>query len=54
MLFIASFLLISSFVLTTGLSFLSELVSITFPDSPLIDQNIWNRLALLVPPLLTF
>tara|TARA_B100001029_G_scaffold10282_1_gene7077 strand:+ start:994 stop:1905 length:912 start_codon:yes stop_codon:yes gene_type:complete len=54
MLFIASFLLISSFALTTGLSFLSELISITFPDSPLIDQNIWNRLALLVPPFLTF
>jgi membrane protein len=54
MLFLASSLLIGSIVLTTGLSFLSELIAITFPDSPLIDPNIWNRMALLVPPLLTF
>tara|TARA_B110000438_G_scaffold99548_1_gene98507 strand:- start:8453 stop:9334 length:882 start_codon:yes stop_codon:yes gene_type:complete len=54
MLFLASSLLIGSVVLTTGLSFLSELFAITFPDSPLIDPNIWNRMALLVPPLLTF
>lgn len=54
LLFVASSLLLLSFILTTGLSFLSELIQINFPDSPYIDPTIWNRLALLVPPLLTF
>ena len=52
--FLASSLLLISFILTTGLSFLSELISITFPDSPLRDPNIWSRLTLMIPPLLTF
>ena len=35
-------------------SFLSEFKSITFPYSPLRDPNIWSRLTLMIPPLLTF
>jgi membrane protein len=54
LIFFASSLLLISFILTTGLSFLSELISITFPDSPLRDPNIWSRLALLIPLFLTF
>ena len=54
LLFVASSLLLTSFILTTGLSFLSELITYNFPDSAYIDPNIWNRLALLVPPILTF
>ena len=54
LIFLASSLLLISFILTTGLSFLSELVSITFPDSPLRDPTIWSRLTLMIPPLLTF
>ena len=54
LIFFASSLLLISFILTTGLSFLSELITITFPDSPLRDPTIWSRLTLLIPPLLTF
>jgi len=54
LIFFALVLLLISFILTTGLSFLNELITITFPDSPLRDPTIWSRFALLIPPLLTF
>jgi membrane protein len=50
----ASLLLVLSFFITTGLSYLQELSTIVAPNTPVSAGVLWAQIAAFVPPVLTF
>lgn len=54
MMFGASFLLLSSFTISTIQSFVDEISAIFFPDAPIWNPTLWDSMTVAVPPLLTF
>jgi len=54
LLFGASFLLLSSFTLSAVLTFITEISAIVFPEAPISNPRLWESLAVIVPPFLTF
>ncbi len=54
LMFGAASLLFASVFITTALSFFQYLSAIWLPDAPISDPALWQRIAFLVPPFLSF
>ncbi len=54
LMFGASTLLFASVFITGAMAYIQDLSAIWLPDAPISDEQLWSRLALLVPPFLSF